>query len=443
MGGFFIYFSPLFYLQIIKLFSLKYTYQITLLKEDKMKQINPLKKLDFACFLRSQLYLAPVLLLFYQQNGLSIADFVLFQGLLQLTGILFEVPCGYIADITSKKKVLILAFTCFFLRAALWLSCKGVYIVLLGELLNALSRAFLSGVYDSYIYDYLKSKNKERRMLKECGRTNFAMSGGAMFAAIFSAILYKHYGTIILLSLEFILTLISIILLTTLPNPPSSSPSAKTITEKYHEIKQTAIDTLKNPNINIYIIYSALLFSTTSLFCWCFQPLLKMSDAPVFMFSFIYVINHALRAGFSYQVNNLKRFFGFNRLLMVTTFLCIYSFACMILSFYFQLPNISMISLVFVCIGIGFQLSFAIANISHIHTFAKEQTRATISSVNNMLQQTISGLSLILFKFTIAPSSTTEGLSFSSAFTLFGILYALAFSYLIIKIHKKSSPSAS
>ena len=101
-----------------------------------MKKINPLKRLDLACFLRSQLYLAPVLLLFYQQNGLTIADFVLFQGIFQLTGILFEIPCGYIADVISKKKVLVLAFVCFFLRAALWLSFSGMYIILLGELLR-------------------------------------------------------------------------------------------------------------------------------------------------------------------------------------------------------------------------------------------------------------------------------------------------------------------
>ena len=403
-----------------------------------MKPLNPLKKLDLACFLRSQLYLAPVLLLFYQQNGLTIADFVMFQGLFQLTGILFEVPCGYIADITSKKKVLILAFTCFFLRAALWLSFSGIYIVLLGELFNALSRAFLSGVYDSYIFDYLKSKNKTNRMLKECGRTNFAMSSGAMFAAIFSAVLYKHFGTIILLSLEFLLTLISIILLTTLPNPASARPKAITLKQKFNEIKITATATLKNKNINLYIIYSALLFSTTSLFCWCFQPLLKISHAPVFMFSFIYVINHALRAAFSYHVNRLKRFFGFNRLLIITTFLCIYSFACMILSFYFKLPNIAMISLIFVCIGIGFQLAFAIANINHIHTHAIEETRATISSVNNMLQQTISGLSLIAFKFVIAPNSDTSGLSFSLAFTLFGFFYMALFGYLLYKIYQRN-----
>lgn len=404
-----------------------------------MKEINPLKKLDLACFLRSQLYLAPVLLLFYQQNGLTIADFVMFQGIFQLTGIVFEIPCGYIADVISKKKVLILAFVCFFLRAALWLSFSGIYIILLGELFNALSRAFLSGVYDSYIYDFLKSRNKTNHMLKECGKTNFAMSSGAMFAAIFSAMLYNQYGTIILLSLELILTLISIMLLTSLPNPPSAHPHAITLKEKFIEIKETAIMTMSNKNINLYIIYSALLFSTTSLFCWCFQPLLKVSAAPVFMFSLVYVINHALRAGFSFYVNRLKKFFGFNRLLVVTTFLCFYSFACMILSFYFKLPNISFLSLIFVCIGIGFQLAFAIANINHIHTFALEETRATISSVNNMLQQTISGLSLICFKFVIAPTGGITGLSFSSAFLLFASLYLCAFVVLLRKIYQRGN----
>ncbi len=403
-----------------------------------MKSINPLKKLDLACFLRSQLYLAPVLLLFYQQNGLTIADFVMFQGIFQLTGIIFEIPCGYIADTFSKKNVLILAFFCFFMRAALWLSFSGVYIIVLGELFNALSRAFLSGVYDSYIYDYLKNEKKTKQMLKECGRTNFAMSSGAMFAAVFSAVLYKHYGTVILLSLEFILTLLSIILLTTLPNPPSAKPHGKSLRGKFIEIKETAVATMKNPNINLYILYSALLFSTTSLFCWCFQPLLKMSAAPVIMFSSIYVINHALRAAFSFYVNKLKKFFGFNRLLVITTFLCLYSFACMILSFYFKLPNIAFLSLVFVCIGIGFQLAFAIANINHIHNFAIEETRATISSVNNMLQQTISGISLIAFKFVVAPSENVAGLSFAAAFSLFGLFYMSLFICLLYKIYKKS-----
>ena len=109
----------------------------------------------------------------------------------------------------------------------------------------------------------------------------------------------------------------------------------------------------------------------------------------------------------------------------------------MILSFYFKLPYVACISLFFVCIGIGFQLAFAIANINHIHNFALEETRATISSVNNMLQQTISGLSLIAFKFVIAPTKDITGLSFSAAFSVFGIFYMSVFIYLLYKIQHR------
>lgn len=136
-----------------------------------------------------------------------------------------------------------------------------MYIILLGELFNALSRAFLSGVYDSYIYDYLKSENKTKRMLKECGRTNFAMSSGAMFAAVFSAVLYDRYGTVVLLSLEFVLTLVSIVLLTTLPNPPSARPHARTLKEKFVEIKDTTVATIKkSQHQRLHLVFGTPVF---------------------------------------------------------------------------------------------------------------------------------------------------------------------------------------
>ena len=99
--------------------------------------------------------------------------------------------------------------------------------------------------------------------------------------------------------------------------------------------------------------------------------------------------------------------------------------------------------LMFVCIGIGFQLAFAIANINHIHTFAIEETRATISSVNNMLQQTISGISLILFKFVVAPANGAAGLSFSAAFAAFGAFYIAAFAFLLYKIYRRKNAAAN
>ena len=78
-----------------------------------------LKLLNFSVFLRSHLFLLPVLFLFYQQYGITVGDFFLLQGLSALLCLLLDVPCGYLADIYSKKKVLIFSGTLLFLRFAL------------------------------------------------------------------------------------------------------------------------------------------------------------------------------------------------------------------------------------------------------------------------------------------------------------------------------------
>ena len=69
----------------------------------------PLSMYNIAAFLRSQLFLLPVLLFFYQENGLSVGDFYLIQGLIVFFAFLFEIPAGYLGDIFPRKNVLMKA----------------------------------------------------------------------------------------------------------------------------------------------------------------------------------------------------------------------------------------------------------------------------------------------------------------------------------------------
>lgn len=67
----------------------------------------PLQMYNVAAFLRSQLFLLPVLLFFYQENGLTVGDFYLIQGLIVFFAFLFEIPAGYLGDIFPRKYILI------------------------------------------------------------------------------------------------------------------------------------------------------------------------------------------------------------------------------------------------------------------------------------------------------------------------------------------------
>ncbi|MBR1840556.1 MAG: hypothetical protein IJ778_00310 [Alphaproteobacteria bacterium] len=75
-----------------------------------------LQLFGISCLIRQQTYLLPVTLLWYQYNGLTASDFVFIQGIFILFGIFSEVPSGYLADIFSKKHILLCSCSLFLLR---------------------------------------------------------------------------------------------------------------------------------------------------------------------------------------------------------------------------------------------------------------------------------------------------------------------------------------
>ena len=89
-------------------------------------------KLNIALFLRAMLLLSPVMLLFYQENGLTVSELFFFQGIFYLFSVLLEIPVGYLSDSISKKNVLFLSLFVFFLINLLWLFFNGYYIILAG-----------------------------------------------------------------------------------------------------------------------------------------------------------------------------------------------------------------------------------------------------------------------------------------------------------------------
>ena len=53
-----------------------------------MLKKNPLEIFNVATFLQTQILMLPVLLLFYQENGLTAGDLFLFQGIFSITALL-------------------------------------------------------------------------------------------------------------------------------------------------------------------------------------------------------------------------------------------------------------------------------------------------------------------------------------------------------------------
>ncbi len=366
---------------------------------------HPLQIFNWAAFLQTQIFMLPVLLFFYQENGLTQGDYFLFQGIFSIAALLFEIPAGYLGDIFPRKNILILSYSLFVVRLLLWLFWGGYWIVLAGEILYAASKACYSGVADGYIYDYLKSRGKTRDMLKRYGRLNFFMSVGTAIASVSGAMLYAAFNEsglpafVILISIELVFNTASVLMLCLLPKVPPVHRNKMTIKEKYLELFSITGRALKNRQIRWYMLYSGMLAASTMVFVWGFQPLMKAALIPVGLFGVIYGVNHGVRALSSVFLHKLLAVIPLRSLGKLNYFLYILAFLSAILILKYPSPYLGMALLVFICLVIGCQLSFTLGSIARLHTIVTSDIRSTVASVNTMISRMLSGILLILMKF--------------------------------------------
>ena len=399
---------------------------------------NPLRVFNFSTFLQTQILMLPVLLFFYQENGLTAGDFFLFQGIFSITALLFEIPSGYLGDIFPRRNMLVFSFSMFLLRLVLWsvlvagfepFKANAYWIILAGEVLYSLSKASYAGVADGYIYDYLKSQNKTNRMLQRYGKMNFCMSIGTAIASFIGPILYKRYGFPVLITIEIILNVSAIGLLFLLPKVPSARKRIKGLKAKYKELFTISKNALKNEKIKYFMFYSGMLAGTTMVFVWSFQPLMKTAGIPVVLFGVIYAINHGCRALAGILLPKTIEFLPLKTLGKVTFVLFAVSFLFCAAVVRFQSPVLGFILLTFICIVIGFQLSFTMANISRLHSYVGSEERSTVASVNNMISRSIAGILLILFKFLL------DDISLQNSFFVYLSIFLISL-YPLMKILK-------
>lgn len=386
-----------------------------------MSLVKTLKLLNFSVFLRSHLFLLPVLFLFYQQYGITVGDFFLLQGLSALLCLLLDVPSGYLADIYSKKKVLIFSGTLLFLRFALLYFFPSYWIIFLGEALYAIVISTFVGTADSYIYELLKINGKTVKMLKRYGRLYFYISMGTSVSSLAGAYLFDLYGakTVILITMVYVA--LSTVLLFFLPELPKAERQIGALKTRCLDLIGIVKKSFKHYHLKNLMIFSGFLTAAYQIFMWSMQPLMKAALVPVFLFGVVFFINHLARASGSFFAHKLTGLLSLKRLgyLSYTGFMV--SFVASIALTHTTNVYVSMPLLVFICLMIGFQVAFLISAISHIHEKSSSSERATFASINSMWGRFLSAICLILSKFILDQNNLQTNM------IIFMILFSFAF----------------
>ena len=385
---------------------------------------NPLLSLNISILCRSQLLL-PVLFLFYQQNGLTTGDFFLFEGISSFISLLLLIPSGYIADFFSKKYILLISFLLLLIKSFLWILFHGYFIILLGTILNNVSKSLYFAAADSYIYEYLSYNKREKEMLNKYGKMNFYFSLGIAITSIFSSIFYSYFGSLTLLIIDFILSSIATFLIFNLPNLPiAHKKNKKSLKYRIIEIYAIVKNVLKNKKINKLFFLCGLFGTTTLISANSFQPIMELSLVPVSLFGIVFFVNYLLRSLSGIFVNKFQKLFDLQKTHYVVflTFiisLFLLSFSSAILNKY-----IVLFSIFISCCAIGLEVMFNIESISYIHKKIFFKRRAATSSIIFAITKLFSSIFLSSFKFTLSH------LSISLSIFLYTIIF-IAIFYII------------
>lgn len=257
----------------------------------------------------------PILVPFYQSNGLSMQQILMLQGVFSVTAVLLEIPTGYVADLFGRKNTIVWGM---FIWAAGW----GLYslthsfeMFLVVEVMLALSSSLISGSDSALLYDSLELLGDTSSYTKKEGNLSTIWNISEGTASIIGAVLA-------VISLRFPIYCQAIIALMTVPIALSlKEPARKAIDvttgklkKLFEAVKFALVD---HSEIKWLTIYTAAVSCAGITFLWFIQPRFQVIGIPLAWFGVAWAALQFTSAFSSANAQKIENKFGRRNLLIL------------------------------------------------------------------------------------------------------------------------------
>ncbi|MBN2779021.1 MAG: MFS transporter [Bacteroidales bacterium] len=214
----------------------------------------------------------PVIVLFYQENGLSLKDVLTLQAIYSVAIIVLEIPSGYLGDVWGKKNTIILGAILGTLGFAIYSFSYGFWGFLIAELVLGVGQSFISGSDSAILYDSLKRRGDENLYVKYEGRVlstgNFAETIAAVAGGFLAEISLRtpFYAQIFVAFLAIPAAFMLIEPYTVEKNRTKALSNILTIVKN---------SLFKSRELSVNIFFSAIIGCSTLTMAWFIQAYLK------------------------------------------------------------------------------------------------------------------------------------------------------------------------
>lgn len=237
----------------------------------------------------------PIIVLFYQENGLSMQNVLSLKAFYSLVVVVMEIPSGYFADVWGRKKTLILGSLLGCLGFIVYSFTSNFHGFLLAELVLGIGASFISGADSALLYDSLLQDKKEATYLKQESRMmsfgNFAealagIAGGSL------ALISLRTPFVFQIFIAFAAVPASLMLLEVDRDKKGSEGGLKQVLM----IVRYAL--WENTQLRLNILYSSIFGCATLILAWFIQPYLKDLNMDVSRIGIIWTLLN-LTVGFT------------------------------------------------------------------------------------------------------------------------------------------------
>ncbi len=134
-------------------------------------------------FFREFVLLYPVYMLMFESKGLSVIEITWLLMIWSIPVFVLEIPSGMLADLWSRKKLIVLGTSLKLAGFTIWLFAQDFACFAVGFVLWGIQEAFCSGSTEALLFDLLSKHNKNDAYEKYAGRFRFC-TGIASAAAM-------------------------------------------------------------------------------------------------------------------------------------------------------------------------------------------------------------------------------------------------------------------
>lgn len=249
----------------------------------------------------------PIVVPFYESNGLSMKDIMVLQAVYSVAIVILEIPSGYLADIWGRKRTLLLGAVMGVVGFSTYSISHGFAGFLIAEVILGIGQSCVSGADSAMLYDSMLELKQEKQYSKFEGR----ISSMGNFAEAVAAIIGGLLATVALRAPYIAQTAVALI----------AVPAALTLKEPVRHIKLVSSGFIQviriarfalfeNRELRRNILFSAFIGAATLTMAWFVQPFFEFSEIDIKWFGFLWAALNLIVAIASYMAYSVEKRIG-------------------------------------------------------------------------------------------------------------------------------------